>query len=86
MPDKLTYYAMLLAGDTRSEPSGVSRRRVSDGGGVRDEAFRRDLSWGHTPLIAAAERGDMTFDLVEISEDEAERIIERFRAKWGAEG
>jgi hypothetical protein len=86
MPDQVTYYAMLLAGDTPSNPSGVARRLVSGDGGIRDEAFQRDLSWDHTPLIAAAERGDMTFEFVEISTDEAERIIEGFRVKWGSEG
>jgi hypothetical protein len=86
MPDEVRYYAMVLADDTPSNPSGVARRRVSDNGGVRDEALKRDLSWNHTPLIAAAERGDMTFDFVEISAGEAERVIEGFRVKWGSEG
>jgi hypothetical protein len=82
MPERTKYYAMLLAGDTPDEPSGVARRRVPENGSVHDEAFKRNLSWDHTPLIAAAERGDMTFEFVEISADEAERIIERFKAKW----
>jgi len=86
MPDQVTYYAMLLAGDAPSNPSGIARRLVSDNGGIRDEVFKQDLSWDHTPLIAAAERGDMTFDLVEVSADEAEGIIEGFRAKWRSEG
>ena len=85
MPDKVNYYVMLLADDTPSNPSGVARRRILENGGVRDEAFQRDQSWGHTPLIAAAERGDMTFEVVEVSEEEAERIIEQFRAQWGSE-
>jgi hypothetical protein len=86
MPDKVNYYVMLLADDTPSNPSGVARRRSLENGGVHDEAFKRDLSWGRTPLIAAAERGDMTFELVEVSKEEAERIIEGFRAKWGSDG
>ena len=85
MPDEVKYYAMILTGDTLSSPSGLTRRRVFEDGGVRDEAFKRDQSWGHTPLIAAAERGDMTFEVVEVSEEEAERIIEQFRAQWGSE-
>jgi hypothetical protein len=85
MPDKVSYYVMLLADDARSNPSGVARRRILENGGVRDEAFKRDLSWGHTPLVAAAERGDMTFEVVEVSQEEAERIIEQFRAQWGSE-
>jgi hypothetical protein len=84
MLEEVKYYAMVLADDTSSSPSGLARRRVSDNGGVQDEAFKQDFTWDHTPLIAAAERGDMTFEFVEISADEAERIIEGFRVKWGA--
>jgi hypothetical protein len=86
MPDEVKYYSVTLASDTSSDPSGIFRRQVFDNGGIRDEALKRDLTWGRTPLIAAAERGDMTLNLVEVSEEEAERIIERFRAKWRAEG
>jgi hypothetical protein len=27
----------------------------------------------------------MTFEVVEVNEEEAERIIEQFRAQWGSE-
>ena len=46
----------------------------------------RDLSWEFTPLIVEWERAEATDDLVEIPEDEANRIIEGFRARWAAEG
>jgi hypothetical protein len=85
MPERISYYAMLLAGDTPDNPSGVARRRVLENGSVHDEAFKRNLSWDHTPLIASAERGDMTFEFVEISEDDAQRTIERFKAQWESE-
>jgi hypothetical protein len=85
MPDKVKYYAMVLAGDTPRSPSGIARRRYLDNGSVRDEAVKQGLTWDRTPLLAAAERGDMTFEFVEISEEEAERIIEGFREKWGSE-
>lgn len=80
---KTTYYALLLEGDSRSRPSGLARRKIDENGGIHDEAFKKDGSWGYTPVIAGAERGDMTFDLVEVSAEEAERIVEGFRAKWG---
>jgi hypothetical protein len=44
------------------------------------------MNWQFTPVIVEWERAESTDDLVEISEDEAERIIERFRAKREAEG
>jgi hypothetical protein len=41
------------------------------------------MSWGDTTAIAEWDRGEeMTRDLVEISEGEAEALIERFRQKW----
>ena len=38
------------------------------------------------PGLPGWERGDLTTTYVEISDDDAERIIERFRAKWGSGG
>lgn len=81
--EKVTYYAMLLDGDTRSNPAGVSRRREWDGG-LLDEALQRDLSWTRTPLIVSWKRGDTTFDFIEISEDEANQIIDTFREQWSS--
>jgi hypothetical protein len=85
MPEIIKYYAMLLAGDTPGNPSGVARRRVLENGSVHDEAFKRNLSWDQTPLIASAEHGDMTFEFVEIGAEDAERTIERFKAQWESE-
>lgn len=82
MTRKTIYYALLLEGDSRISPSGLARREIDDNGDLRDEAFKKDGSWGYTPVIASAERGDMTFDLVEVTAEEADRIVERFRAKW----
>ncbi len=42
------------------------------------------MTWSHTPLIAGWERGDTTIDFVEVSEAEAERVIERLRERWGS--
>jgi hypothetical protein len=82
--EKIRYYAMLLGGRTMENPSGLARRLFDDGG-VRDEALGRDFTWVHNPGLAGWERGDLTTTYVEISADEAERIIERFKAKWESE-
>jgi hypothetical protein len=51
--------------------------------GIIDESLRRDLTWGHTNAIVEWNRGEeITRDLVEISEAEAQALIERFREKW----
>jgi len=51
-----------------------------------DESLRQDLTWGQTSAIVEAKRDAMDFSLVEISELEAEQLIERFREKWGKQG
>ena len=65
---------------------GIARRRRLEAGGFRDEALDRGMVWQFTPLIVEWKRAESTDDLVEISEEEAERIIDRFRAKWESQG
>ena len=77
MAEKITYYAIIDDYTTRDEPAGVLRRfEDSD---RRDESFGRDLEWKFSPLLHSAERGDTQYELVPISEEEAERIVERIR-------
>ena len=83
MDDKVTYYAIVNEFSSRDEPFGVVRR-VKREGGQRDEVFSRDLTWKNTALLYSAERGDLTNDMVPITEDEASRIIERIRDQSGA--
>jgi len=86
MTTRTTYYAIIDHRATREDPAGIARRRPLESGGFRDEALDRGLNWQFTPLIVEWKRAESTDDLVEVSEEEAERIIERFRAKWGSEG
>jgi hypothetical protein len=65
-------------------PSGLVRRRTSSGGRI-DEALQRDLKWVPSSAIVEWEYGDVGAELVEISEAEAEGLIELFREKWGAQ-
>ena len=56
-------------------------RRIKHDGGERDEMFWHGLHVGTLPpLLYSSERGDLTNDMVPISEDEAERIVSRIRA------
>jgi hypothetical protein len=81
MPDKVTYYAILdRLSSSREQPAGVLRRIYSDDGGRRDEAFTRNLVWENSWSLLSAERGDLENEFVEITEDEANRIVERIRA------
>ena len=79
MAEHVTYYAIVDDRSSREEPAGVLRRIRHDDG-QRDEAFTHDdLAWSHTSLLYAYERGDGDNQLYEISEDEANRIVERIR-------
>ena len=86
MAEQMTYYAIIDYRATREDPAGIARRRQIESGGFRDEALGRDLNWHFTPLIVEWKRAESTDDLEEISEQEAERIIERFRERWAALG
>jgi hypothetical protein len=79
MPDRITYYAIVNEFSSRERPAGVFRRTYFEAGGKRDEAFSRDLSWERSWLLVSAERGDTANDFVEISEEEADEIVARFR-------
>jgi len=83
--DETRYYAIVGRGHTPSDPTGLARRVVLNDG-ITDESLRRDLTWGHTTAIVEWNRGEeLTRDLVEISEVEAQALIERFREKWSQE-
>lgn len=78
MTTKMTYYAIVDDLSSREEPIGVLRR-VEHDDGERDEQFGHDLQWTRSPLLYSYERGDGDNELYEISEDEADRIVERIR-------
>lgn len=82
MAEAITYYAIVNEVSSREEPFGVIRR-VKHGGGQRDEVLSRDLTWKPSSLLYSAERGDLTNDMIPISEEEAERIVSRIRAGAG---
>jgi hypothetical protein len=84
MAESITYYAIVNQFSSRDRPLSVLRR-VEDEEGETDEVFSRDLKWEVSPLLYSAERGDTTNDLFPITEDEAERIVERIRRSVGGD-
>jgi hypothetical protein len=82
MAEAITYYAIVNEVSSREEPFGVIRR-VKHSGGQRDEVLSRNLTWKPSSLLYSAERGDLTNDMIPISEEEAERIVSRIRASAG---
>jgi hypothetical protein len=78
MATKITYYAIVDEFSSRERPGGVLRR-VQDDEGQEDQSFTRDLEWEFSPLLYSYERGDGDNQLFEISEGEAERIVDRIQ-------
>jgi hypothetical protein len=85
MTRKTTYYSIVDDFSSREEPGGVIRR-IEDDNGEYDEEFGRDLAWTRSWLLYSHERGNMDAEFFEISEDEADRIVERIRRAVGGEG
>jgi hypothetical protein len=86
MPDKITFYAIVDGETTVERPYGLLRRLEFDGNGFTDEGLRRDFSWSFTPIIVEWQRSDFDDELVEVSHEQAGKIIEYFREKWGPFG
>ena len=82
MADKVTYYAVVNDLSTRVRPAGLFRRTYTETGGLRDEAFTRNLVWKSSASLVSAERGDLQNDFFEITEDEADQLMEQLRARW----
>ncbi len=85
MANKITYYAIVGQGRTVDNPWGLVRRLEHDDGPT-DEGLRKDFSWRFTPVIAEWEHGDFDDELVEVSHEQASKIIEYFRESWGSSG
>jgi hypothetical protein len=82
MADKVIYYAVVNDLSSRDRPAGLFRRTYTQAGGLRDEAFTRNLIWKNSSTLVSAERGDLENDFIEITEDEASQLMEQLRARW----
>jgi hypothetical protein len=86
MPDKVTFYAVVNELSNRQHPAGLFRRTYFETGGKSDEAFTTDLVWARSASLVSAERGDLENEFIEITEDEASRLMEELRARWTGAG
>jgi hypothetical protein len=85
MNEHTVYYAITGVGRNPIDPSGLVRRRFTEKGRL-DEALRSDMTWQRDTAIIEWEYGNLVGDLVQISEAEADELIERFRETWSQEG
>jgi hypothetical protein len=86
MPDKVTYYAVVNELSSRQHPAGLFRRSYFESGGKSDEAFTTSLVWKRSSSLVSAERGDLENEFIEITEDEADQLMEELRARWTSTG
>jgi hypothetical protein len=86
MPDKVIFYAVVNDLSSRQHPAGLFRRTYTEAGGLRDEAFTTNLVWKNSSSLVSAERGDLENEFVEISEVEANQLMEELRARWTGAG
>lgn len=77
----ITYYALLT---DAGRPVGLVRR-THIAPYPRDESLRRDLTWRPTEFLRRYALGHNDTDYKEISEHEAETLIEQWRHKWARE-
>jgi hypothetical protein len=82
MADRVIYYAVVNDLSSRERPAGLFRRTYFGSGGKRDEAFTRNLIWKSSASLVSAERGDLDNEFIEISEDEANRLMDDLRDRW----
>ncbi len=81
MPEKITYYAIVADGRTVDDPFGLVRR-LERNDGPADQGLSRDFSWEFTPVIVEWQAGNFDDELVEVSHEQAEKIIQYFRERW----
>jgi hypothetical protein len=73
-------YYVIVTGRSRAA-SGLARRTHAEGGPI-DETLRKDLTWRPDSAIVEWEYGDLSEELVKISELEADNLTQAFRSRW----
>jgi hypothetical protein len=74
-------YFVIVADQRSRAAAGLARRTHAEDGPV-DETLRGDLSWQPDSAIVEWEYGDLSAELVPISESEAENLTQAFQARW----
>ena len=84
MTNKITFYAILGEDATVNRPAGLLRRLEYDNG-WEDEGLRRDMSWHRTSLLIEHEHGSTDEEFVQVSHEQASKIVEYLREKFAGE-
>ena len=73
-------YYVIVTGPSRAA-SGLARRTYTEAGPI-DETLRKDLTWRLDSAIVEWEYGDLSAELIKVSEQEADNLMQAFRARW----
>ncbi len=73
-------YYVIVMGRGRTA-SGLARRTYAEAGPI-DETLRKDLTWRLDSAIVEWEYGELTAELVKVSEQEADNLTQAFRSRW----
>jgi tRNA(His) 5'-end guanylyltransferase len=86
MANKITYWAILGRGSTIDRPQGLLRRLEHDIG-FEDEGLNvnTDLSWSRTSMIIEREHDGLGEELMEVSHEQASKIVQYFRERLAGE-
>jgi hypothetical protein len=84
MSNKISFYAIVEDNAAVDRPHGLVRRLEFDTG-FEDEVLRKDMSWSHTPIIVEWEHSGYADELVEVSHEQASKIVQYFREKFASE-
>jgi undecaprenyl pyrophosphate synthase len=71
---------VIVTGRNRAA-SGLARRTYAEAGPV-DETLRKDLTWRPDSAIVEWEYGDLSEELIKVSEQEADNLMQAFRSRW----
>lgn len=81
---EVSYYAYVGAGRSRIDPTSIIRRtHTTHTAPAVDEAFHRDLHWRPTERLRRYWLGHNDNDIYEITADEANAIMRRWRGEAG---
>ncbi len=80
---KATYYAEVDAAHPAAAPLSLMRRLFTPGGGILDQGVHEDLRWHGTDALLRNERSP-EYDLEEITEEQAARVMDRWCAMWSS--
>ena len=80
---RITYYVRVTPTHDRTDPAGLVRR-VHTEPTPTDQALQRDLEWHPTEALYRSWLGHNDSDYEEITEEEANGIINRWRRQFGA--